>query len=75
MTPPRAFPVTIQTGHARPRLYSTRHRGKLIHPRSLLRKDEKGWEARYRLVPRGYVLHADSRAEVIVKSDGSFAVR
>lgn len=75
MTPPRAFLVTIKTRQARPRLYSTRHRGKLIHPRSLLRKDETGWEARYRLVPRGYVLHADRRAEVIVKSDGSFAVR
>lgn len=75
MTAPRAFPITINTRQARPRLYSTKGECSLIHPRSVLRKADKGWQAHYRLVPRSYVLHADRRAEVIVKSDGSFAVR
>ena len=74
MTAPQAFPITINTKQGRPRIYSTRHRGKLIHPRSLLRKEHKGWEGRYRLVPRRYILHGDRRAELTVEADGRFAV-
>lgn len=74
MTAPQAFPITINTKQARPRIYSTKGECSLIHPRSLLRKDEAGWQAHYRLVPRRYILHGDRRAELTVEADGRFAV-